>query len=99
MSSKECAGSGEIDSSQSLYSNRCSLTSLMVYTDGVNDVTVILYDNASEASGDIVAKIPVSGENDYGGRIWPGNGRRCVNGLYAGLDGTGASCIAEYIEK
>lgn len=99
MSGKECTGSGEISSSQSLYSNRCSLTSLMAYTDGVNEVTVILYDNASAAAGTIVGKIIVAGENDYGGRIWPGGGRRCLNGLYASLSGTGASCIAEYVEK
>ena len=66
-----CSGSGEISSSQVVYSGKGYLTSLMVYTDGTNDATVTLYDSKTGASGSVLVIMPVAGTSDYGGRIWP----------------------------
>jgi len=58
----------------------------------------VLYDNASAASGTKLAEITVKGSDNYGGRNWQ-LPVRCVNGVYADLTGTGASCIVEYIPR
>ena len=93
-----CDGSGEITASKSICSGPGYLTSLMVYTDGVNDVTVTLYDNASGAIGDILTIIIVAGTSDYGGRNWSESAfRKFTDGVYAVLSGTGVSAIVETI--
>lgn len=97
MSYFACSGSDEVDTSKIINSGRCFLTSLMVYTDGVNDVTVTLYDNTA-ASGTVVAKIIVTGANDYGGRIWGKFPRKCSTGIYGDLSGVGGTFIVEYLD-
>jgi hypothetical protein len=95
-----CDGSGEITASKSICSGPGFLTSLMVYTDGTNDVEVTLYDNASGAIGDILCIIIVAGASDYGGRNWPeGAFRKFKDGVYAVVSGTGASAIVEYLKS
>ena len=90
-------GSGEIGASAVVYAGACFITSLMVYTDGINDVTVKVYDNAAAAAGRVAGKVPVEGASDYGGRNWPANApNRCGNGLYAEIVGVGGSCIVEF---
>ena len=90
-----CEGSGEISSSSIIYSGSCWITSIMVNTNGSNDATVLLYNNTS-AAGSIVVEIKVAAAENYGGRIWKFP-RKCNNGIYAAITGTGASCIVEYI--
>lgn len=90
-------GSGELDTSQLLSSSPAFLTSLVVYTDGVNDTDVIIYDHASSSTGRIAGKITTPGGQDYGGKNWPANApNRCSNGIYVVVSGTGGSCIVEY---
>lgn len=90
-------GSGEISSSQQLISSAGFLTSLMGYTDGVNDVDVIVYDNASSATGRVVGKVSIPGEKNSFFKNWPSNApNRCGNGMYVQISGTGGSCIVEY---
>ena len=91
----ESLGSGEVTASESIYGKRCWLTSLMAYTNGTDDVTITVYDNATEAVGDIAGKIIVKGSNNYGGQVWKFP-RKCIQGIYANVSGTGASCIVEY---
>lgn len=91
-------GSDEITASQSVQTSAGFLSAFMVYTDGVNDATVTLYDSKNGASGKTLAKLIVSGDSDYGGRIWPERAfRKYINGIYANISGTGASCIVEYL--
>ena len=95
-----CEGSGEITASQTIFSGSGFLTSLMVYTDGTNDATITLYDSATGALGKILVILPVTGANDYGGRIWPGSAFRSFSdGIYAVVSGEGASTIVEYIRR
>ena len=73
----------------------CAVT---VVTDGSNDARCILYDAA--AVGDIavtnkITEITVKGANHYGGRTWV-EPVRFTEGLYADVNGTGASYFIEW---
>jgi len=95
-----CEGSGEITASQTICSGAGFLTALMVYTDGTNDATVTLYDCKTGALGKVLVKLPIAGDNDYGGRIWADSAfRRFTDGIYAVVSGAGASAIVEYIKS
>ena len=90
-------GSGELSSSQAVITVAGFLTSLMVYTNGVNDVTVKIYDHATAASGRIAGKFTVTGDENGGGRNWPASApNQCFNGMWAEITGNGGSCIVEY---
>lgn len=73
----------------------CYLTGVQIITDGTNDAKLILYDNASAATGSVLLEMTVTGGNNYGGRNWMFP-VRCVNGIYADITGTGASYIVEF---
>lgn len=82
-----------------IYSGPCLLTSLEVITDGTNAATVILYDLTSSSGAAATNKLwesTVAGATGYGGRNWTAP-VRCANGIYADVNGTGASYIVEYI--
>ena len=97
MSFQESIGSGEKTADAVIVAEQCWITALEVISNGTNDARVILYDNASAASGEVVWECTVVGADNYGGRVWT-NPRRCDNGIYADVNGTGASYIVEYIE-
>lgn len=88
-------GSGEKTSDAAVVATSCKITSLGVFTDGTNDAKVVLYDNASAASGAVIWECTVNGGDHYGGRDW-NFPRLCFNGIYADVTGTGASYIVEY---
>ena len=66
---------------------------IIVFTDGTNDATVTLYDNASAASGTVLAKAVVAAAELMGGKLPPFTISKGVNGIYAELSGVGASYI------
>lgn len=74
------------------------LTDLSVFTDGSNEATVVLYDNASAASGTELGKIIVLAASKSGGLFIP-IPVRALNGIYLSLTGTGASAIVSYIPR
>ena len=87
--------SGLKSSSTAIHARSAVLTSLICEGDGTNVATIIVYDNASAASGTIVAKAIVPA------------GARTVhltfdapivasNGLYLSVSGTGAGAIVHY---
>jgi len=90
--------SGELTADGAIFAAPCQLAGVNILTDGSNNATVILYDNASAASGTKVYEGEVVAANLYGGRnfIFP---IRCHNGLYLDITGTGASVIVDYIPK
>ena len=75
----------------------CLLTGVAVMTGGLKfpDVTVILYDNASAASGNVLAEFVVAGVDNLGGRDYK-DPVHCINGIYVSLSGAGGSYIVEY---
>ena len=90
------AGSGEKTADALIYNNSCYITGIMIITNGTNDARVILYDN-TVASGTVRWEQTVVGGDHYGGKSWTFP-KRFENGIYADVNGTGASYIIEYIK-
>jgi hypothetical protein len=89
--------SGARTSSASICTN-CYLAGLQVTTNGSADATVTLYDNASAASGTVLAKMVVFGGLQVDYRQWP-IPVQAVAGIYAVVSGTDAGYTVEYYEK
>jgi len=89
--------SGEQTSDAAIVASGCYLSAIWAITDGTNNAKVIIYDNASAASGTVVGELTIVGASHFGGRDWlyPIVMR---NGIYVDVTGTGASYIIEYIE-
>lgn len=88
--------SGEQTSDSVICDKPCYLSGVLVITDGENNAKLILYDNASAASGTVVGEFTIVSTDHYGGRTW-NHPVVCTNGIYADIDGTGASYTVEYI--
>ncbi len=75
------------------------LAGCRVFTDGTNNATLTIYDNASAASGKVLDKIIVVGA-DYMGGVKEGDGAYkgivARNGIYASISGTGATFIVHF---
>jgi hypothetical protein len=71
------------------------LCGVLILTDGTNDATVVVYDNASAASGTELFKAKVSGAGNFGGGTFE-IPIRFSNGIYADVTGTGATYIIYY---
>jgi len=80
----------------------CFLVGAMVDGAGGAAPTLILYDNATAASGKIVYKyVGIPGSTpvtSYAARDWQ-RPVECVNGLYATVSGANATYIVEYMRK
>jgi hypothetical protein len=85
-------GLAEITADGAAMTELCYIGYVEIITDGTNDAKVILYDNASAASGTVIFEGTVTGSCHFGGHEWT-NPRRCANGIYVDITGTGASCI------
>ncbi|KKN72800.1 hypothetical protein LCGC14_0406550 [marine sediment metagenome] len=90
--------SGEKTSDTAIVAVAAQLGGILIITDGTNDATVILYDNATAASGTKLWEAKVPGSDEYGGCMFP-EPVEAMNGIYADLTGTGASCIVYYRER
>lgn len=58
-------------------------------TGGTNPVTIVLFDNATAASGPILEEINL-GAGQSSGDNYPRPGRKVLNGIFASISGTGA---------
>ena len=87
--------SGEKTSSSAILAMPGALRSVSVTADNTNQATVIIYDNASAASGTILARIIVDAGLVYETFI-PPTPIVALNGLYASISGTGAACVVHY---
>lgn len=71
------------------------LHSVQVIGDGTNAATAIIYDNASAASGTVLAKIVVDAGATY--EDWLSEvGVEALNGIYLDISGTGAEAVVHY---
>ena len=95
MDYESSISSGILASSSVVYAKPCKLTDLAVYTDGTNQVTAILYDNATAASGTVIGKVIVPGAALNGGLVIP-IPVRAQNGIYISLSGTGGTAVVFY---
>jgi hypothetical protein len=90
--------SGEKNDNSIIFTEQCSLSGVLVNTDGGNNCTVTVYDAATaNNSSKIIGKWVVVGNSSYGGRnyIFP---VLAENGLYAEVSGGGTYFI-EYIKN
>jgi hypothetical protein len=72
------------------------LLSIHLIADGTNAATVTIYDNASAASGLVLAKLAIPAGESYVDAHLPGEGVVANNGIYADVSGTGAAYIVGY---
>lgn len=89
--------SGEKTADAAVSATDVYMTAVTIITDGTNDAKLILYDNASAASGTVLLEMTIAGGDNYGGRVWT-YPLKCWNGIYGDIAGTGASYIVEYIK-
>jgi hypothetical protein len=87
--------SGLLTADGLLHTGKGILAGVQIITDGVNDATVIIYDNTS-AAGNEVFKQVVTGTDDSIPYTLPDGGVRCDNGIYIDVAGTGAAFIVYY---
>lgn len=63
--------SGLQDSDGAIKASAGHLGGIKVFSDGTNDVTVILYDDPDSAEGTVLAKVVVAGGDNQGGEFYP----------------------------
>lgn len=71
------------------------INSVTLITDGTNAATITVYDNASTASGKVVAKATASGAQNTV-QIRFDNPVYCEAGIYCVVSGTGAAYIVHF---
>jgi len=76
--------------------NKAILAGVHINTDGTNDALVVLYDNASAASGTVVFQQTVTGGDDSIPFSMPDGGVYCKNGLYADITTSGTMSFIVY---
>lgn len=74
---------------------RNRINAITLHTDGTNAASVLLYDNASAASGTVTAKVTAAGDQNTMHVIFE-NPVIVENGIYADVTGTGATYIVYY---
>lgn len=93
MASSRSSGLKSADAVIATGRNRINAVTLI--TDGTNAGNVVVYDNASAASGLVVAKVSGSGAQNTVHVIFE-NPVICEDGIYADVTGTGANYIVYY---
>lgn len=72
------------------------ITGVYIISDGTNDATLILYDNASAASGNKIITMCARAAMPFAGNTWTFP-VIFFNGIYADVTGTNASYVVEFI--
>lgn len=93
--SEPSTSSGRQTASVAIMAAPGKLRGIMAEADGTNAATIIVYDNATAASGTILAKIVVDAGLTYECLLPPG-GIVANAGLYLSLSGTGAAAVVLY---
>lgn len=93
MASSRSSGLQAADAAIANGRNRINAVTLI--TDGTNAASVILYDNASAASGTVLAKVTAAGAQNTMHVIFE-NPVVAEEGVYADVTGTGAGYIVYF---
>ena|SRR5208337_1204980 len=91
----QAVSSGVISTSSVAVLGPARLTDCSVYTDGVHNVTLTIYDNATSASGNVLAQVTVTGASLVGGCFMP-IPEQVSAGIYVSISGTGGSVLVSY---
>ena len=92
-----CVSSGLKNVSAPLLKSPGRITGILLITDGSNDASITIHDSDKLAEGTILFKGTISGPSNFGGATFeiPVRAKR---GIYARLEGTGASYVIYYLE-
>lgn len=71
------------------------VTGVLIITNGTDNAAIIVYDNASAATGTVLFKGTVAGAANFGGATWE-TPVRAKNGIYVDITGTDAAYIIYY---
>lgn len=88
--------SGRKTSDTAILASAGTLHSVILEGDGTNACSVIIYDNASAASGTVLAKVLLPASGDTFTQFSLDRGVVALNGLYLDITGTGAAAIVHY---
>lgn len=89
--------SGRKTGDAAICDRNCVLGSVILEGDGTNAAYVILYDNATGASGTVLAKLMLKANSgDMTISFENHAGIVAQNGIYADVNGTGAAFIVHY---
>ena len=83
-----------LSSSTLVFTGKCYLRSVGVFTDGTNAATVTVYDNTSAAGKKVAGPYVICGACYFGGETMPPT--PCANGIYVVISGTGATARVRY---
>lgn len=92
---RSATSSGLLTADTAVYDKPALITSVIVIGDGTNAATLVVYDNASAASGTALAKIVVDAGLTYEKVVFS-TPVVANQGLYADVTGTGAEFIVHY---
>lgn len=96
MSQRPSTSSGRKTADAAIVARPALLKSVILEGDGTNACNVILYDNASAASGNILAKVLLQASGPTCIVFQSSDGIEANNGIYADVTGTGAAYIVHY---
>lgn len=88
--------SGRKTADAAIAARPCLLKSAILEGDGTNACTVILYDNASAASGTVLAKLLLQASGPMYVDFNSNDGILASNGIYADVTGTGAAYVVHF---
>jgi len=93
-----CVSSGLKTADAAIFAGECVFCGGKVIADGTNAAEVVLYDNASAASGTVIGKAQVRAADapETDSIEVPPDGVHCVNGIYADVTGTNAEYYVYY---
>lgn len=88
--------SGSLTADGLVRTDKTIVTGVYINTDGANDARVVLYDNASAASGTVIFDQTVTGADDSIPFNLPDDGVYCKNGVWADITTTGTMSFIVY---
>lgn len=93
---RPATSSGRKTADSVICSRPALLKSLILEGDGTNACSVVLYDNASAASGTVLAKLLIQASGPQVVSFDSAGGIEANNGIYADVTGTGAAYIVHF---
>lgn len=97
MNMRPATNSGRKTADAAIAARPCALKGLLLEGDGTNAASIILYDNASAASGTVICKLFLPAPTTAIDVVpksaflpFP-DGVECINGIYADVTGTNAA--------
>lgn len=96
MSTSNSTSSGLQTADAAICAIPAALTALTLISDGTNTCSVIIYDNATTASGTVLAKALLVGAAEGTAHLHFDAPVQASHGLYADVTGTGAGYIVYF---